>query len=374
VTGSAPGEGDDAGIGTAPATALVVGTGLIGTSVGLALVRSGTRVHLVDRDPQVARRAAELGAGSTDAPAGPVDLAVVAAPPAATAGEIARLVDSGAAGLVLDVAGAKSAIVAELARLGTDPARVVLSHPMAGREQSGPGAARADLFEGRPWVLVPLDGTEPDALERARAVVAFCGAVPRQMSPAEHDRAVALVSHLPQLAASLVAARLVEGSDGELALSGQGVRDVTRVAASDPRLWAEVVAHNPGPVLDLLEAVRADLDALVGDVRRLGAGDATAADGVAALVARGNAGHARIPGKHGGAPTDYAVLPVVVADRPGGLAALFADCGTAGVNVEDVAIEHSAGQPVGLVQLSVRPQDADRLTAALTAAGWSVHA
>ena len=362
------------GAGTAPASALVVGTGLIGTSVALALTRAGTRVHLADRDPEVARRAAELGAGTTDAPEGPVDLAVVAAPPTSTAAELARLVAGGAARLVVDVAGAKTAIAAELERAGVDHSRLVLTHPMAGREMSGPGAARADLFEGRPWVLVPLPGTTAESLAAARAVVGLCGAVPAQMTPEEHDRAVALVSHLPQLAASLVAARLVDGAEADLALSGQGVRDVTRVAASDPGLWAEVVAHNPGPVLDLLDAVRADLEALTRDVRALRDGDHVGAAGVAALVARGNAGHARIPGKHGGAPTDYAVLPVVVADRTGGLAALFAECGRAGVNVEDVAIEHSAGQPVGLVQLSVRPQDADRLAAALTAAGWSVHA
>jgi prephenate dehydrogenase len=364
----------EAPVAAAPATALVVGSGLIGTSLGLALRRAGTTVHLVDRDPAVAQRAAELGAGTTDAPRGPVELAVVAAPPGATAAELARLVVGGAAEVVLDVAGAKSAVVAELERLGVPGETVVLTHPMAGREQSGPGAARADLFEGRPWVLVPLGATSPAALQAARQLVAACGGVATEMSAAEHDRAVALVSHVPQLAASLVAARLVDGADPELALSGQGVRDVTRVAASDPALWAEVVAHNSGPVLAQLEALQADLAALTEHVRALSGGDRAAAEGVAELVRRGNQGHGRIPGKHGGAPADYAVLPVVVADRPGGLAALFADCGTSGVNVEDVAIEHSAGQPVGLVQLSVRPQDAERLAAALTAAGWSVHA
>ena len=357
-----------------PATALVVGTGLIGTSVALALTRAGTRVHLADRDPAMAARAAELGAGTLDAPPPVVDVAIVAAPPGATAGLVAEIAGAGAARLVLDVAGAKTAIAAELDRLGVSTERVVLTHPMAGREQSGPGAARADLFEGRPWVLVPLPGTAPDALAAAMSLVALCGALAQQMGPGEHDRAVALVSHVPQLAASLVAARLVDGDEPELALAGQGVRDVTRVAGSDADLWAEVVAHNCGPVLEVLQELQADLATLTDRVRALSDGDPSAAGAVADLVRRGNAGHGRIPGKHGGAPTDYAVLPVVVADRPGGLAALFAACGVAGVNVEDVAIEHSAGQPVGLVQLSVRPQDADRLAAALTEAGWSVHA
>src|SRR5690349_20530264 len=119
---------------------------------------------------------------------------------------------------------------------------------MAGRERSGPAAARSDLFEGRPWVVTPSPGSEGGRIRAVVSVAQACGATPVVMDPAAHDRAVAVVSHLPQLAASLVAARLLDCEHEALALAGQGVRDVTRLAASDPELWVQILASNAEPV------------------------------------------------------------------------------------------------------------------------------
>jgi len=241
---------------------------------------------------------------------------------------------------------------------------------MAGREVSGPAAARSDLFEGRTWVLT-TDGAAPESVALVRGVVESFGAVVSEMSAAAHDRSVALVSHVPQLMASLTAARLDAAHADDIAIAGQGLRDVTRIAASDPTLWGEVVRANARDVAPLLRQVRADLDAVLESL------DQVRTDGtdpsVVDVVRRGNAGYARIPGKHGAVAQRYSLVPVVIPDEPGGLARLFDFVGAQDVNIEDLALEHSPGQPVGLATLSVRPEAADVLTGALRSAGWTVH-
>jgi prephenate dehydrogenase len=354
-------------------SALVVGSGLIGTSVALALRAHGVTVHLTDRDPRAVRRAADLGAGNPEPPARQVDLAVVAVAPSATAAVVSGLVSGNVAATVVDTCGVKADIVRTVRSTVGDAAHFVGTHPMAGRERSGPLAARGDLFEGRPWVIVP-DGAHPESLARAEALVALCGGVPVHLGAAEHDVAVALVSHVPQVAASLVAARLADGEDETLALTGQGLRDTTRVAASDPDLWVDVLAANAGPVARILDALRQDVDHVIAALHEIGVDPEWGRTALREALVRGQAGRARLPGKHGGRQTAYKLVPVVLPDRPGELARLFAAAGDAGVNIEDVAIEHSPGQPVGLVELSVSPGAEDRLAAALTARGWQVHA
>ncbi len=351
---------------------LVVGTGLIGTSVALALRRHGVVVHLTDRDPVAVRRAADLGAGDPAPPPGQVDLAVVAVAPSATAEVAVGLLTGNVAATVADTAGVKAGVLHDVRRVMGRAAHFVGTHPMAGRERSGPGAARADLFDGRPWVIVESDAA-PDSVGRALAMVELCGGIAVTMDAAAHDAAVALVSHVPQVAATLVAARLAEGPDDALTLTGQGLRDVTRVAASDPDLWIDVLAANADPVAQVLTELRADVDAAIAALHELTDDPEWGRTSLRELLVRGNAGRARLPGKHGAPPTSYAVVPVVLADRPGELARLFADAGNAGVNIEDVRIEHSPGQAVGLIELSVAPPVAGQLVEALGALGWVVH-
>ncbi|WP_086749818.1 prephenate dehydrogenase, partial [Streptomyces scabiei] len=254
-------------------TALVIGTGLIGTSAALALAQRGVAVHLTDHDPQQARTAAALGAGTEEAPGGPVDLAIVAAPPAHVAATLADAMRRGLARGYLDVASVKGGPRRELEELGLDLSAYIGSHPMSGREKSGPLAATGDLFEGRPWVLTPTRDTDTEVLNLALELVSHCRAVPVVMDADAHDRAVALVSHMPHLVSSLVAARLEHAEESAVRLCGQGIRDVTRIAASDPRMWIDILSANPGPVADLLADVSADLDETVQALRALQASD-----------------------------------------------------------------------------------------------------
>lgn len=358
-------------------TALVIGTGLIGTSAALALAGRGVTVHLSDHDPSRARTAAALGAGTDEAPEGPVDLAVVAVPPTHVAATLATAMRHGTARGYLDVASVKGGPRRELEALGLGLSSYIGTHPMAGKERSGPLAATADLFDGRPWVLTPTPDTDTEVLNLALELVALCRAVPVVMDADAHDRAVALVSHTPQLISSMVAARLEEADETAVRLCGQGIRDVTRIAASDPAMWVEILSANPGPVADVLAGVAADLGETVEALRALQSSDEEkrrgGAAGIEDVLKRGNAGRTRVPGKHGTAPAAYEVVAVLVSDRPGELARIFADAGRAGVNVEDVRIEHATGQQAGLAQLMVEPSAAPVLSAALRERGWSIR-
>ncbi|MBO8195228.1 prephenate dehydrogenase [Streptomyces oryzae] len=366
-------------------TALVLGTGLIGTSAALALSARGVKVHLSDRDPERARTAAALGAGTEGepAPGSPVDLAIVAVPPAHLAATVADVQRRGLARGVIDVGSVKGGPRRELIELGGDLTTYLGSHPMSGREQSGPLAATADLFEGRPWVLTPAQGTDTtpgtdtEVLNLALELIALCGAVPVVMDADAHDRAVALVSHTPQLLSTLVAARLEEAAETDVRLCGQGIRDVTRIAGSDPGMWVDILSANPGPVADILAEVAGDLETAVRALRELDSADeakrADGAAGVEALLRRGNAGRARVPGKHGQAPAVYETVTVLISDRPGQLARIFADASSVGVNIEDVRIEHATGQQAGYMQLMVEPGAVPVLEQALRERGWSLR-
>ncbi|SEF54811.1 prephenate dehydrogenase [Thermomonospora echinospora] len=351
---------------------VVIGTGLIGTSIALAMRGRGVEVLLSDRDGACLDLAVQLGAGTPlpdDGPDEPADLAVLAVPPAAVAPVLLEAQKHGLARVYTDVASVKALPLREAAVLGCDLTTFVAGHPLAGRERSGPAAARADLFLGRTWALCPAGDTAPEAVAVVEALATACGARTLTVDAAEHDRAVALVSHSPHVVSAAMAARLRGADEVALGLAGQGVRDVTRIAAGDPRLWVGILTANAGPVADVLDEVATDLAVAAALLRD---GSDGAMDHVAGLLTQGNEGTSRIPGKHGGRQSRYAVVPVVLPDRPGELALLFQAAGVAGVNIEDVSIEHSPGLAVGVVELSVEPAAAGRLADELRARGWSV--
>jgi len=284
------------------------------------------------------------------------------------------------------VASVKGLPLAQARALGCDLSTFVPGHPLSGRERSGPAAARADLFLGRPWVICPEPGTRPEAVTVVTALARACGAELVTVSAAEHDRWVALVSHAPHVVSAAMAARLADAPASALALAGQGLRDVTRIAAGDAGLWTQILGANARLVAQVLAEVAADLSAAsealaqagrsgpAGTGAGLGGDTAQAAlKAVTGLLEQGGEGAARVPGKRGRPARPDAVVQVVIRDQPGELARLFEAAGRAGVNIEDLGIEHSPGLPVGVVELTVRPDAAARLTEALAARGWPVR-
>jgi len=380
-------------------SAVVIGTGLIGTSIALALCEQGVTVWLADHDPAAAKLAADLGAGKVlpeplgaaergqDAPAAPpgrrpqdgpwADLAVLAVPPAAVASSLAAAQARRLARWYTDVASVKALPVRQASELACDLGCFVPGHPPSGRERSGPAAARADLFLGRPWVICPGPLTRPEAIAAVADLVRCCRGELVQADAEEHDHWVALVSHAPHVVAAAMAAQLTDAPGGALGLAGQGLRDVTRIAAGDAGLWTQILAANAAPVARVLADVAADLAAVAEALAETGApphpAEHPSVKLLAGLLEEGSAGVARIPGKRGTAVRDNAVVQVVIPDQPGELARLFQVAGESGVNIEDIGIEHSPGSPVGVAELTVRPDAVARLTQALAAAGWPVR-
>jgi prephenate dehydrogenase len=356
-------------------TLAVVGTGLIGTSVGLAMSRQGVTVHLVDRDASAARTAAALGAGVADAPAGPVDLAVLAVPPRAVADVLAEQRARGLARSYTDVASVKALPVRE-ADQGPSDGSYVGGHPMAGRERSGPLAARADLFEGRPWVLTPSPHTSRTALNHALELVARCGATPLVMDGEAHDRAVALTSHAPHVVASLLAARLQHGAPEVLRLVGQGLRDTTRIAGGDPHLWADILCSNAAPVAQVLREVEKDLAGLrnaLEDVERDGAPGGAGRRHVVDLLERGAEGLRAIRPSPAHAPAARRPLRVTVAERPGELARLLDTVVEHGIGAHEVTTR-VAPERAGVSAEFAAPADiAEELRRRMVERGWDVE-
>ncbi|MCP9955331.1 prephenate dehydrogenase [Actinomadura madurae] len=354
-------------LGPALKRVTVIGTGLIGTSIALAMRRAGAEVLLIDRDPAVAGLAAELGAG---APwnGESADVAVLAVPPSAVARTLLDAQERGLAAAYTDVASVKVPPLAEAARLGCDLRVFVGGQPLGGSERSGPLAARPELFDGRPWALCPAEGADPAAVEAVTSLVTGCGATPVRIDAAGHDRTMALVSHAPHVVSSAMAARFADAPEGMVGLAGQGARDVTRIA----RRCAGALAGDPGgqcrPVADVIEAVSDDLARVASALRARAGGEPA----VAGLLARGVTGRDRIPVKRGGSAGRLTTVTVLVADRPGELALILQAAGVAGINIEDVSIEHLQGRPVGVAELSVAPESAPRLIAELRDRGWSL--
>jgi len=360
-----------------PPSVVVIGTGLIGTSVALALREHGARVWLSDRDLAAAELAEHMGAGvllpDDGPPGGPAAVAVLAVSPAAVAPVLAASQERGLARCYTDVASVKELPLSQARELGCDLASYVPGHPLSGRERSGPAAARADLFLGRPWVLCPGQETDPAALAAATGLVSACGAQLVTLNAAEHDRWVALVSHAVHLVSVSMAARLEQAPPAALGLAGQALRDVTRVAGSDRDLWMQILTANALPAAAVLARVGQELLAAAVALEGISEGDEGAVKHLADLLDRGRAGAAAIPGKRGGPAPDYAIVQVVIPDRPGELARLFEAAGQAGINIEDVGIEHSPGLPAGVAELTVAPEAVPRLTSALAAGGWPVR-
>ena len=349
-------------------TVHIIGTGLLGASVGLGLRERGVHVTLEDVSPTAVALAADYGAGEIRGAGDPEpSVVVVATPPDVTADAVERALTAFPAAVVTDVTSVKLAPYLELVRRGVPLTNYVGSHPMAGRERGGAIMARADLFTARPWVICRDRDTPAAALAQVEAIALDLGGVLTEMTPEEHDRSVGLVSHLPQVVSSLLAARLVPAAEQAITLAGGGLRDTTRIAASDPELWVQILGANREPVIELLDAFSADITAFTEALREVDAPGAKRR--VADLLAAGSRGVSRIPGKHGSSER-FVAITVLIDDTPGELGRLLTELGELGINMEDLRLEHSPGAQIGFAEIAVLPEAAERAVADLTERGW----
>lgn len=336
-------------------SAAISGTGLIGASIGLGLARDGWAVVGWDPDDAVLQQAVDLGAIQTraasfaDLVATRPDVVVLAGPPRAVI-EQASVLETDA--LVLDVAGVKAAVVA-----AAQPVRFVGTHPMAGREVQGPAGASPSLFRGATWVVVS-DGAAEDDLAVVEGILDRLGANPIRMTAAEHDAAVAMISHLPQV---LATALVNEAADRTRALdlAAGSFRDLTRVAASDPGLWVDLLGYNTTEVVAAIEDYRRRLQRVS---RALASGDMGL---IRQFMERGQEIRRSL------APPVVAVR-VALADEPGELARVGRAFETSSVDVRDLQLRHGPHGGGGVLTVSVRPGEAETLRTALRDQGLLV--
>src|SRR5690625_3023536 len=334
----------------------------MGTSLALALREHDIDVQLSDVRSENVDTAVSLGAGRPG-PDGAPGLVVVAVPPSAVSETVVAALREWPEAIVTDLSSVKSEPGRAVAE-SDGAARYAGSHPMAGSERSGPLAASGQLFEGRAWAVTPGSGSGRRAVEVVHELARLAGAAAIEMDAAEHDQAVALVSHLPHLLSVLAASQLHDAPSAYLELAGPGLRDVTRVAGSDTWLWQQILSGNAEPVRSRLESVRDELDALIA---ALGSNPAA----VGNALTRGKSGTELIPGKHGGTAT--ASVFVQVPDRPGSLSTLMTHAKDSGINVEDFRIEHGMDRPIGIAEMMVPEERADALVDVLANLGWSVY-
>ena len=340
----------------------IVGSGLIGTSIALGLVQQGIDVEMIDSDPSAQGLARDLTGGVIVVDP---DLVIFALPTSRLSQVIQEEIELNPQSTFMDVGSVKNEVVLQIKTFAGLSVRFLPTHPMAGREIAGASSARGDLFQGRSWILTPEADCAPESKELVLDLINRLGATPIELSALEHDAAVAKISHLPQIAASLVAKQLIGTPAEWMELAGQGLRDTTRIAGSDEKLWKEIIYSNRAEISELLISLQNDLTQMIAAL------DEPAK--IEALIAAGREGKSVIPGKHGGKAREYSYLPIVIDDKPGQLGAIFNECAAMQVNVEDLNIEHSPGQLSALITLSLSAQDAEKLSAHLTSIGWNVH-
>jgi prephenate dehydrogenase len=356
----------------------IVGTGLVGASLGLALGRLPQVDEVVgwDQDPEqldvaLARGAISRAAGSGEEAVKDADVVVLAVPVSSVPDVAASLAPALRQGAVLtDVASVKRSVVESLQKIVPPGVHVIGGHPMAGSAETGPAHASADLFVGATYLLTPTTHTDPEAYRRLHGLVAGLGARVLAVSPESHDLLVAVVSHLPQLAATtlmnLAAERAKQDHAGLLLLAAGGFRDATRVAASNPDLWLDICAENR-------EAIVAVLDDYSLRVRQLrdvlaGADD----EGLRDALAAARDARRSLPGKET-ATGQLVELRVPIPDRPGVLAEVTTTVGGAGVNIEDLGIEHSPEGGRGTLRLAILgPRNARAARQALEGIGYEI--
>jgi prephenate dehydrogenase len=342
--------------------ATLVGTGLIGGSLGLALRRAGWEVVGTDRDADRAAVAVERGALDAVGEDPRSDLTIVATPVGGVADEARRLLDAGHR-VVTDVGSVKAPIVSAV-----DDPGFVGGHPMAGSEQEGIAAATADLFDGATWVLTPTATTDAHAYDVVRSAVLQTGAEVVALEPDRHDALVAEVSHVPHLTAATLMALADERAEEHralLRLAAGGFRDMTRIAAGHPGIWPDIVAENRGAIVEVLDR----LIAAMADVRDVV--DRQDRDGLLRLLEQARSARANLPARYG-RPEELGELRVPIPDRPGAYAGVHTLAAEIDVNIANAETAHSTEGDRGVLILLVEAGDLDRLADALVDRGYVV--
>lgn len=345
-------------------TVRIVGAGLIGTSVGLRLKACGVAVEITDIDPNALKLATDLIKGEVISNP---ELIIITVPTAVNAAVAIEQLNNNPNSTVCDLSSVKSDLLLKVKQLSANSHNFFSLHPMAGREVGGAENARADLFEGRAWIAISDSFNNEKNKVFAQELVQLCGGSLYWLNSDEHDQVVAQISHVPQILSSLLAGSLEEMSTINLNLSGQGLRDLTRLASADADLWSQILIENNESITPTLDSIITRLEEITHDIANKNQKK------VFDFINQGRIGKNKIPGKHGAKNRDYSYLPIVIDDKPGELARIFNECAKVLVNIEDLSIEHSPGQETGLITLALSGDDCQKLSNHLEKSGFKVY-
>jgi len=342
----------------------IVGAGLIGTSIALRLKERGWGVQIKDENRPSEGMASDLVGASTSGRS--PEIVVIATPPNAVFETLKSEFVINPNAVFIDVSSTKANLLLQVTTITALNSRFMGTHPIAGRESVGPYSARSDLFDGRAWIITPASNSDPHLTDYVESFIYELGAVPYRMSAVEHDRLFAQISHLPQILSTALAASLSELGEA-LDISGQGLRDMLRLAGSNSQLWTEILLSNKDEILHAIGALNGRLKVFEDAIRE------ESSEKLEDIFQIANAVHASLSGKHGSRPRKYTYLNIVIEDKPGQLGALFNECAEISANIEDLSLEHSPKQETGLIRLALSADDAKRLHLHLLGKGWRVH-
>ena len=348
----------------------VLGTGLIGASVALAAKRRGDEVRGFDPDPAALAVAVERGAveaaASLEEAVDGAELVVVAAPIAALAAQVAAALEATDDATVTDVGSTKASVV----RAADGSPRFVGGHPIAGGETRGPDHASAALFEGATWFLTPIATTDATRHRLVHGFVSDLGATPVAIDPGAHDRLVALTSHVPHVLANVVAnqtgASRVDGHE-PLAHAGGSLRDMTRIAGANPRIWIDIFLDNSAAIREALREHRRQIEQVESALEQGDAGY------LARFIGEASSNRRRMLDREYPDPGALQRLRVHVPDRPGVLAGITQALGAERINIEDFELHHVSPERGGdLIVLVEGEGEAQRAARLLESQGYTV--
>lgn len=347
----------------------IIGAGLIGGSIALALADRGWNVSIEDRNTSLTEIALlNLSLESHAIDPFEVDLVVVAVPVFENLSTISRALSEYPKATVIDIASVKNNSLPEGESFNSNFDRFVSTHPFAGKEVQGSENSSVDLFLNRVWAIcLHPRNVSAAAIADAEELIRNCGAIPVRLQMDQHDQIVGLTSHLPQILSTLLSGQLDVIDDDALTLSGNGLRDMTRLANSSPELWTDIVLNNSDNLLQILRKFEKDIKQFEEALENRDS------EKILSHFVKGNTQKRRLPGKHGDATQDYDKIEIQILDKPGELARLFALAHEQNINIEDVRINHALGRNLAILEVYILPTVTKIFIDALISGGWQIR-
>jgi prephenate dehydrogenase len=346
----------------------IIGAGLLGGSIALALSEAGWRVSVEDATAESTAESVEkLALAHLQLEVHQIDVVIVSVPISANAATIKRALESYPNAIVIEISSVKTKSLPDVETNPLTYSRFVSSHPFAGKETHGASNANVALFQDRVWAICRGSYLTESSKAVALRVLQDCGAIPVEIEMQDHDKVVAYTSHLPQIIATLLSSQMEHLPEDLLRLSGNGLSDMTRLALSSPQLWTEIVTSNATNLHSILDQMKKSIEDFQVSLSEENI------EHIHHQFVLGKDQKKRLPGKHGEVFQDFAKVEVQILDQPGELAKLFHTAFVEEINIEDLRINHALGRNLAILEVFISKNDVSRFTDVLLKDGWKVR-